>query len=520
MGKFSQGSLTWPPRAVLRPAPPTGGGAGSPARPNRPARRAASLVGVSESPATAPSPAVSLRQWLMGTGGQVPEGWLRPRPSRRGVVADAVLALLMTGLLVLSWSLNRILGIPEADALMVPEPVGPWVPWAFPAAFGLGLGVRRIVPISGLAVTTTAFIAGQTLGYNEYLVTQVAMFMSFYSAGAWSRHRRTVTVLRLLILAGMVFWSLVGFTLGFLHGLGGSDPDAVKLAAGAMLVSLVNIAFFAGALVFGSIEHRRAGLDEAAHRRRAAYRAQAEQLRAERATVAEQAVRLDRVAIARDLHDIVAHHVSLMGLQAAAARRTLDADPQRARGALLAIEESARTAVAELQDMLATLRGPEEAEGQGRGPNENAPSTHSIERLGELVEEYRAAGGRIVFHRFGPPRQVPPGIAITAYRILQESLTNVRKHAGRGVETDVRLRYLEQAIELEVGDRGGRAAPSPAVGCGRGITGMRERALAVRGTLEAGPRPAGGFRVRALLPTHRPAQPAVAGAGPLRKEFA
>lgn len=458
-------------------------------------------------------------QWLLGTGGQVPEGWLRPRPSRRGVVADAVLALLMTGLLVLSWSLNRILGVPQAVAVLVPEPVGSWVLWVFPVAFGLGLGVRRVAPIGGLALMTALFVAGQMLGYHEYLVTQAAMFMSFYSAGAWSRHRRTVAVLRLLILAGMVFWSLLGFYQGYLDGLGGSDPDAVKLAAGALLVSLVNIAFFAGALIFGSNEHRRAGLDEAAHRRRAAYRAQAEQLRAERATVAEQAVRLDRVAIARDLHDIVAHHVSLMGLQAAAARRTLDADPQRARGALLAIEESARSAVAELQDMLATLRGPEEeVEGRGRGLNENAPSTHSIERLGELVEEYRAAGGRIVFQRFGPPRQVPAGIAITAYRILQESLTNVRKHAGSGAETDVRLRYLEQAIELEVSDRGGRPAPNTAAGCGRGITGMRERAQAVRGTLEAGPRPAGGFRVRAFLPTHRPARSALASAGTLRKE--
>jgi signal transduction histidine kinase len=216
---------------------------------------------------------------------------------------------------------------------------------------------------------------------------------------------------------------------------------------------------------------------------------QGQDLRRSQAENARQAVIAERVRIARDLHDVIAHHVSVMGVQASAARRVLHTDPGVASEALAAVESTARTAIDELSGLLGVLRetdGPDEATLPG------------LEQVARLVDETRAMGLAVEYAVYGEPRPVPDAIALSAYRIVQEALTNTVKHAA-ATAAEVRLRYLDQALEVEVNDDG-RGAVGPAVGTGLGLVGMRERVGVHGGHLEVGPRRGGGFQVRARLP--------------------
>lgn len=179
-----------------------------------------------------------------------------------------------------------------------------------------------------------------------------------------------------------------------------------------------------------------------------------------------------------------------MGIQAGAARRLLDRDPDRAATALRSVEESAREAIAELGTMVGALRSTDESD---------AP----MPTLADLADLVRAAGEDGSVHRevVGEPRPLSPAVELTLYRVAQESLTNVRKHAGPGARADVRLRYLQDAVEIEIADDGGGVRAGRAPGLGVGQTGMRERVAAVGGTIEIGPKSRGGYLVRARIPT-------------------
>ena len=217
----------------------------------------------------------------------------------------------------------------------------------------------------------------------------------------------------------------------------------------------------------------------------------ARRLEAERDASVRTAVAEERERIARELHDIVAHCVSVMVVQAGAAEDLLDRDRQRARQPLVAIQESGREAVAELRRMLGLLRG--DAAAPALRPQ---PGTAELD---ELVAQMGAAGLSVRLQVAGIPRPLPPGIELTGYRIVQEALTNTLKHAGPTSAT-VSLRYDEHSLEIEVVDdgRGGTVD-----GRGHGLIGMRERTALYGGELDAGPRPQGGFRVRARLPVER-----------------
>jgi len=207
------------------------------------------------------------------------------------------------------------------------------------------------------------------------------------------------------------------------------------------------------------------------------------------------------VRIARELHDVVAHHVSLMGVQAGAARRVLDRDPGQASASLEVVEENARTAVEELRRMLGTLRSDDDAAGGGTTGGDG-PSTEGITRIAELAESARVAGHPAEYVVVGTERPVPPTVAAVAYRIVQEAVTNILKHAGPTARADVRLRYLDDSVEVEVADDGlGARAARSTSGSGLGHVGMRERVDAVDGRIEIGPRARGGYLVRAWLPT-------------------
>jgi signal transduction histidine kinase len=261
------------------------------------------------------------------------------------------------------------------------------------------------------------------------------------------------------------------------------------------LISIVtNLLYFGGAYYFGdrAWASARAGVE---------LQARSEELAVERERNAAQAVVRERLRIARDLHDVVAHHVSLMGVQAGAARRMVDSDPDRAADSLVAIEESARQAVEELHRMLGTLREVGEDGVGGRSPLDlDGPSTLRLSSIPALVEHAESAGLGATFNIVGTPREVPATVESTLFRVAQEAVTNTLKHASSTARLDVRLRYLDDAVELESTDSGG-ASQAAVDGAGLGLIGMRERIAAVGGTLETGPRARGGFLVRARIST-------------------
>jgi signal transduction histidine kinase len=198
--------------------------------------------------------------------------------------------------------------------------------------------------------------------------------------------------------------------------------------------------------------------------------------------------------MAHDLHDVLAHSLSLINVQAGVALHLIDERPEQARTALAAIKEASREALQEVRATLGALRGGEDAAERGPGPR--------LERIGELAESASLGGLRVSVTVEGTRRPLPLGVDQAAYRIVQEALTNVRRHAGAAAAT-VRLDYGEREILLTVEDDG-RGEDGAGNGGGSGIEGMRARAAALGGTLDAGPRAEGGFRVRARLPVGSP----------------
>ena len=199
----------------------------------------------------------------------------------------------------------------------------------------------------------------------------------------------------------------------------------------------------------------------------------------------------ERLRIARELHDVVAHHLSLINVQAGVALHLLDQGPEHTRPALTAIKGASKDALDELRGVLDVLRGGEEA-----APRTPAPT---LADLPAVVARAAAAGLAVRVRTDGPARPLPRPVERAAYRIVQEAVTNVVRHAGARSAV-VGLAYGDDALVVQVDDDGpGTTAPGPA-GAGRGLAGMRERAAALGGRLEAGPRPGRGFRVRAELP--------------------
>ncbi|MGH9000260.1 MAG: sensor histidine kinase, partial [Acidimicrobiia bacterium] len=203
----------------------------------------------------------------------------------------------------------------------------------------------------------------------------------------------------------------------------------------------------------------------------------------------------ERMRIARELHDVLAHNISLINVQAGVALHLMDDKPEQARTALAAIKEASGDALREVRSVLGMLRSVDEA-----APRHPAPS---LSRLGSLVSRAEAAGLRVRVEAEGEARPLPTGLDLAAFRIVQEALTNVARHAGAAGAT-VRVGYGTDALAIEVEDDGRGQGPPTSRGTGSGIAGMRQRAAALGGTLEAGPRPEGGFRVRAHLPLAEP----------------
>ncbi len=215
--------------------------------------------------------------------------------------------------------------------------------------------------------------------------------------------------------------------------------------------------------------------------------------RAERAAAERRRVDAERLRIARELHDVLAHSISVINVQAGVGLALLDTDPEQARTALTTIKAASKEALGEVRQVLDTLRAP------GEAPRTPAPG---LDRLPELVEQAAAAGLTVEVTSEGTARALPPGVDLAAFRIIQEALTNVVRHSGARTAR-VRLTWQGRALAVRVEDdgpsSGGPADGSPD-GSGSGLVGMRERATALGGTLAAGPRPEGGYAVSVTLP--------------------
>ncbi|GGQ44125.1 sensor histidine kinase [Streptomyces mutabilis] len=238
-------------------------------------------------------------------------------------------------------------------------------------------------------------------------------------------------------------------------------------------------------------------------RTRRAYFAQLEEraarLEKEREAQSKVAVAAERARIARELHDVVAHNVSVMVVQADGAAYVLDTAPDQAKKALETISSTGRQALAEMRRLLGVLRT-----GEHQEAGEYVPQP-DVQQIEDLVEQCRSSGLPVDFKVEGTPRELPSGVELTAYRIVQEALTNTRKHGGPNAGASVRLVYFDDGLGLLIEDDG-KGAPHELYeeggfdGQGHGMIGMRERVGMVGGTLDAGPRPGGGFRISALLP--------------------
>ncbi len=409
--------------------------------------------------------------------------WSRPSPGRSGLRADIALALVLALASVTTALLYQRTG-------MYPGAAEPWV-WAV----GLGLttlplALRRLYPVPVAIVVSIGFFVCGQFGVPEVLIINIALFCALYTVGAWERRRALALWVRLGIGVAMMVWITVVLIVS------SSSDDAFEgisrsgifsaYATFAVIQIITNLLYFSGAYFFGERSWRSA-------RQQALLEAQGRELDLERQTSAAQAIALDRLAIARELHDVVAHHVSVMGIQAAAARRSIERDPARAVAALGVVEESAGTAVDELRRLVGTLRDPAK-EG-------SAPTTIGVAHLSELVAEAQSSGTPTTLIVAGEPRPIPMLVDVALYRVVQEALTNVRKHAGRGATAEVRLRFGADAVEVEVADDGVRQELTQrSRGSGLGLQGMRERIGAVGGTVHAGRRERGGFIVRACVP--------------------
>lgn len=218
---------------------------------------------------------------------------------------------------------------------------------------------------------------------------------------------------------------------------------------------------------------------------------EADRLRCERAEAEGRIIAEERARIARELHDIVSHSITVIAIQSQAVRRRLGNDHELECADLRAIEATARQAMTEMRAMLGVLRNA--ATGTDLAPQPG------LDQLDQLAHDARAAGVTLDLHIEGEPEKLAPGIDLSAYRIVQEALTNCRKHAP-GAAVSVTVRFNDGWVELRIDDNGASRGSDPADG--HGVIGMRERALLYGGELDAWARPGGGFSVRAKLPAH------------------
>jgi signal transduction histidine kinase len=382
------------------------------------------------------------------------------------LLVDGVLAGLATILGIISvFAQDMSDGMTEPGAVAVVTAVITSAPVA----------IRRRAPLLAVAVACGGILVHIVADYPEGVLPVVVLFLT-YSVAAWSPPRRAVAGL------GIVYATLMVVMLSDTPGF-----DTIGLVG--------NLATYGGAWAIGLAVRSRRETTEV-RVRAAEERADVERQRAGRVLAEE------RLRIAQELHDVVAHSMSVIAVQAGVGAHMLESRPDQARSALDAISATSRGTLAEMRRLLGVLRDTD-------GERVHTP-TPGLADLRGLVEDVRAAGVPVTLDMSGSSELVHAGVELSAYRIVQEALTNVIKHAGAPTRVDVNVRYLPGCLEVQVVDDGRGAAAVPAgdgdrtdraaTGSGQGLLGMRERVELWGGELSVGPVTGGGYRVKALLP--------------------
>jgi signal transduction histidine kinase len=332
-------------------------------------------------------------------------------------------------------------------------------------AVGLGvlLAFRRRIPLLLLTLMfATALLeplVGES-GNGEFFGLFVLVVI--YTSAAHTEGRR--------------MWLAGAMTVVFGLVVAVNDPESLNVGAAIFFGMLFGVPWTVGRMV----HHRR--------KREIALEERADALEREQDQRARVAVAEERQRIARELHDVVAHAISVIVVQARGGRRMLDAEPAEARGAFDTIERTGQEALGEMRRLLGLLRESEEEVALAPQP--------TLARLDELVGQVRDAGLPVELAIEGHATELPPGVDLSAYRIVQEALTNALKHAGPATAR-VTIRYAADNLELEIADDGSGSGGN---GTGHGLVGIKERVAMLGGELETGGRPAGGYTVRARLP--------------------
>lgn len=383
--------------------------------------------------------------------------WWRDRP----FLADLAFAL---GLCVLA-----IVATAAADVDPSEQEANAFA-WLLLVGICLPVAFRRIAPI---AATWTMLVFNGIYWVADFPdeATGMTLLIGVYSIGAHVDRPRSLRH-GMGVIGGIV-------TVG-IAGVISPEDDLPWFAIPAFLI------MYGTAWILGdNVRTRRAYMVEL--ERTAAH------AEAQRQAEARHAVADERTRIARELHDVVAHEMTVMTIQAAAAQRVLDKDPQKAAEALDAIEAAGHDALAEMRRLLGLLRTDEHQANHSPQPG--------LQRLDGLVEQMVEAGLSIDVVVEGTPRPLPAGVDLNAYRIIQESLTNTLKHGGPDVKAQVHLDFADTELGIEVTDNGRGAAEALVAGdSGHGLLGMQERIALLDGDFASGPRPGGGYRVAAKIP--------------------
>ncbi|MEU6880990.1 histidine kinase [Streptomyces sp. NPDC046712] len=331
----------------------------------------------------------------------------------------------------------------------------------------LPLVLRRRFPLAAYwaVVAATVLLHLGDVAKDATTVTFASGLIAAYSAAMYSPHRKATAV---SLVAGAVLYA--------------ATPLVPEVDAGLVPV-----------LVLLPVAMAAHGIHT--------WRQRAQALREEQQAALRRAVEQERARIARELHDVVTHNVSMMTIQAGAARKVLDASPEQAREAMLAVEAAGRTAMSELRHVMGLLTMA--ADGPDPAATVDLAPQPGLDRLEELAGRVRDTGVRVELTVRGTPAALPAGVDLAAYRVVQEALTNAVKHAA-GASVSVIVEYAPGEIRVEVADTGGEALPPAGPGGGRGLMGLRERLAVYGGTLHAGRRPRGGYRVRAVIPVEDP----------------
>jgi signal transduction histidine kinase len=392
---------------------------------------------------------VGIRPWpLRGTTVRLPSvrGMIVRGPFARWPrAADAVLAV------VLFLASLFVSDQPGGDLALRPPGEVPAVDVVLLALAAGALYWRRRRPLAVLGMILIGSVLSLALGHPDLLgFAVIALYSVGRYAGDWS-YTAAGGVIALVTASGLVRAEPVGVT-------------AIGIVAAL-------VAWYAGRWIRGRGER-------------------VAQLEREQAAEARRVVADERTRIARELHDVVAHRVSMMTVQAGAARTVAEADSERALRAMEAVEQAGREALSELRHLLGVLRPEADVDGLGPQPG--------VADLPRLIDQFRRAGVEVASNVDEFPRGLPARVDLFTYRIVQEALTNVLKHAGPGARAEVRLGVDARKVVIEVRDDGHGTSTLP--GSGHGLVGMRERALLLGGSLDAGRHPDGGFRVIASLP--------------------